>query len=224
MGRARRRNDRVRAGQAGRGRDALQGCGRPLCGRLRARRGQPCRARGRVRVPPRSPRPRSGRAPAPRGADGTCSPRAPPFLWRPLTKRVPTLSDELLAFEDAERVAAEAHQEHGNPVVGPERGEQRVDHHLLVLTLVVEPERRRNGERLRRELETRAAVAVDGTAGDALEWSEPLLEVRPADVTHSARDPAASCGGSRGASGARGLPRRPCAPPRRKPRRRPPGR
>ncbi len=92
--------------------------------------------------------------------------------------------DELLALEDAERVAPEANEERGNPVIGPERGEQRLDHHLLVLALVVEPERRRDGERLLRQLETGAAIAVDGTAGGALERSEPLLEVGPADVTH----------------------------------------
>ena len=95
--------------------------------------------------------------------------------------------DELLALEDSERVAAETDQEHRDPVIGVEGGEQRVDHHLLVLTLVFEPEWRRDGERLLRQLETGAAVAVDGTAGGALEWREALREVGPADVAHRGR-------------------------------------
>ena len=92
--------------------------------------------------------------------------------------------DELLTLEDSQRVAPEAHEEHRNPVLGAKGGEQRLDHHLLVLALVVEPERRCDGERLLRQLETGAAVAVDRARRGALERREALREVGPADVAH----------------------------------------
>ena len=61
--------------------------------------------------------------------------------------------DELLALEDSDRIATETDEEHGNPAICPEGGEQRLDHHRHVLALVFEPERRRDGQRLLRQLE-----------------------------------------------------------------------
>ena len=72
----------------------------------------------------------------------------PPFLCRPLTKRVPDLRrDELLALEDADRVAADPHEQHGDGRLRLERVEQRPRAHDVVVALVVEAERRRDDQR-----------------------------------------------------------------------------
>ena len=92
--------------------------------------------------------------------------------------------NDLLALEHSQRVAAETDEQHRHAAIGSESGEQRLDHDVLVLAFVVEPERRRDGERLTFQLEPRAPIPVDGPSRRALERCEPLGEVGAADVAH----------------------------------------
>ena len=92
--------------------------------------------------------------------------------------------DQLLALEHSQRVAAETDKQHRHAAIGSESGEQRLDHDVLVLAFVVEPERRRDGERLTFQLEPHAPIPVDGPSRRALERCEPLGEVGAADVAH----------------------------------------
>src|SRR5207237_7153154 len=72
--------------------------------------------------------------------------------------------DQLLSGEDADGIAAEPDEEGADEVVLRRRAQKGRDVHEPVLALVLERERRSNGERLVAELEARAPALVERSA------------------------------------------------------------
>src|SRR6266576_2406635 len=72
--------------------------------------------------------------------------------------------DEALAFEDADRVAAEPDEQRRDDVVGRQRLEQRLQAHDPVLARVREPERRADGDHLTGGLDSRGSVGIGRAA------------------------------------------------------------
>ena len=95
--------------------------------------------------------------------------------------------DEPLALEDADRVAAQAHEQRGDDVVLRERLEQRPELDPLVHARVREAERRPDGDRLVGGLDPRRAVGVGRAAGQPGQRLEPLAHVLASDVARHRR-------------------------------------
>ena len=104
-------------------------------------------------------------------------------MCRPLTNRAADLGgDEPLALEDADRVAAQAHEQRGDDVVLGQRLEQRPELDPLVHARVREAERRPDGDRLLGSLDPNGAVRVGRAAGQARQRLEPLAHVLASDI------------------------------------------
>src|SRR4051812_49605982 len=81
--------------------------------------------------------------------------------------------DEPLAFEDANGVAAETHEQRGDDAVFGQRLEQRLELDLLVHARVGEAERRAHGDRLLRRLRSRPALPLRPAARPARKRAPP---------------------------------------------------
>ena len=90
--------------------------------------------------------------------------------------------DEPLALEDADRVAAQAHEQRSDEVLFCERVEQRPKLDALVHARVREAERRADGDRLVGGFDPGRAVRVGRAAGPPGKRLEPLAYVLPSDV------------------------------------------
>jgi len=90
-------------------------------------------------------------------------------------------SDQALAVEDANCVAAEADEQRGDDVVAGQRLEERRQPHRAVLVLMWEPERRSYNNGLAGELDPHHSVGIARPALRTLERGQPLADVLPAD-------------------------------------------
>src|SRR6266566_827652 len=116
-------------------------------------------------------------SPAPEAAGGRAALLVPAFDEAGADLR----GDEALAFEDADRVAAEPDEQRRDDVVGRQRLEQRLQAHDPVLARVREPERRADGDHLTGGLDSHQAVCVGRPPWLAFERPQALADVLAAD-------------------------------------------
>src|SRR6266480_1852014 len=116
-------------------------------------------------------------SPAPEAAGGRAALLVPAFDEAGADLR----GDEALAFEDADRVAAEPDEQRRDDVVGRQRVEQRLQAHDPVLARVREPERRADGDHLTGGLDSHQAVCVGRPPWLAFERPQALADVLAAD-------------------------------------------